>query len=117
YYGYVERANANGIIGGYACGGAGEPCPGRYFRPYNSTTRAQASKIVDASLPPLTPTPTVTGTPPTATPTRTRTPTRTPTHTPIPGGPCNVFPADNIWNRNIAALPPHVMSRQYIDSI
>ncbi len=63
YFGYVERANANGIIGGYTCGGVAEPCPGRYFRPYNTSTRAQTAKIVDGSLPPLTPTPTVTGTP------------------------------------------------------
>ena len=117
YYGYVERANANGIVGGYTCGGEGEPCPGRYFRPFNTTTRAQASKIVDGSLPPLTPTPTVTGTPPTSTPTRTRTATSLPTSTPVPGGPCPLFPADNIWNRNISALPTHVMSDQYIASI
>lgn len=117
YYGYVERVNLNGVISGYPCGGEGEPCPGRYFRPYSSSTRAQASKIVDGSLPPLTPTPTVTGTPPTATPTRTSTPTSIATATATPGGPCAIFPADNIWNRNIAALPTHVMSAQYMASI
>jgi hypothetical protein len=111
YYGYVERANVNGIISGYPCGADGEPCPGRYFRPYATTTRAQESKIVDGSLPPLTPTPTVTGTPPTATP------TRTPTSTATPGGPCTIFPSDNIWNRNISALPTHTMSDQYIANI
>ena len=123
YFGYVERVYANGVISGYPCGAEGEPCPGRYFRPYNTTTRAQAAKIVDGSLPPLTPTPTVTGTPPTATRTRTPTPTRTATFTPAvtatstPGGPCPIFPADNIWNRNISTMPLHPMSAQYMASI
>jgi hypothetical protein len=31
---------------GYPCGGPGEPCPGRYFRPRNNVTRAQLSKTV-----------------------------------------------------------------------
>lgn len=142
YYGYVERVAANGVINGYDCGGPGEPCPGRYFRPYANATRAQASKMIDIGLS-VTPTPTVTGTVPTNTPTRTRTytptntntptrtttypatatgtsmPTSTPTLTPtqIAGGPCQVFPPDNIWNRNIAALPTHTMSSAYINSI
>ena len=35
-----------------------------------------------------------------------------------PGGrPCPVFPADNIWNRNISALPTSVRSNAYINSI
>jgi hypothetical protein len=119
FYGYVERVAANGIIAGYDCGGAGDPCPGRYFRPAGTATRAQAAKMVELARPPRTPTPTVTGTPPTATPTRTRTATRTPTRTPttVAGGPCPVFPADNIWNRNIAALPTHTMSNAYVNSI
>lgn len=107
YFGYVERVAANSVIGGYDCGGPGEPCPGRYFRPYGSTTRAQASKIIDLGRQ-VTPTPTLTGTPPTATP-------LPPTAT--PGGPCPAFPADNIWNRNIAALPTQVLSNNYIQSI
>ena len=45
FYPYVETAVANGIIAGYECGGEGEPCPGRYFRPQNDATRAQISKI------------------------------------------------------------------------
>jgi hypothetical protein len=119
FYGYVERVASNGIIAGYDCGASGEPCPGRYFRPSGSATRAQAAKMVELARPPRTPTPTVTGTPPTATPTRTRTSTRTPTRTPttVAGGPCPVFPADNIWNRNIAALPTHTMSNAYMNSI
>src|SRR5439155_21553837 len=47
YYGYIERAAQVGVIGGYQCGGAGEPCPGLYFRPSGTSTRAQASKVVD----------------------------------------------------------------------
>ncbi len=32
-------------------------------------------------------------------------------------GGCYVFPADNIWNRNIAALPTHVRSDAYVATI
>jgi hypothetical protein len=49
FYIYVERIASRGIVGGYACGGAGEPCipPANraYFRPANATTRGQISKI------------------------------------------------------------------------
>jgi hypothetical protein len=46
---YIERLSARGVIGGYPCGGAGEPCDGEarpYFRPEANVTRAQAAKIV-----------------------------------------------------------------------
>ncbi|HEX9990176.1 MAG TPA: S-layer homology domain-containing protein [Chloroflexia bacterium] len=49
FYIWIERLASRGIMGGYDCGGAGEPCgtPNRpYFRPYNSTTRGQTAKIV-----------------------------------------------------------------------
>jgi hypothetical protein len=49
FYLYVERMASRGIIGGYPCGGVGEPCvaPGNrpYFRPGNNATRGQMSKI------------------------------------------------------------------------
>jgi len=45
FYAYIETAVAKGIIGGYECGGEGEPCPGRYFHPQSDATRAQISKI------------------------------------------------------------------------
>ena len=45
-YSYIETATAHNIVGGYACGGPGEPCPGRYFRPEALATRAQLSKII-----------------------------------------------------------------------
>jgi hypothetical protein len=32
-------------------------------------------------------------------------------------GPCQIFPSDNIWNRNVAALPTHVLSTAYIARI
>jgi S-layer homology domain len=136
FYGYIERAVAETIISGYACGGSGEPCPGRYFRPNGTATRAQASKMISiARQHRATPTPTATFGPtqtpggPTATPrpsnTPTCTPSRTVTSTPTnvvmpsatPGGPCPVLPADNIWNRNISALPTHVLSPAYMNSI
>ncbi len=47
---YIERLSALGVMGGYLCGGTGEPCvpPGNrpYFRPFAEITRAQTSKIV-----------------------------------------------------------------------
>jgi poly(hydroxyalkanoate) depolymerase family esterase len=48
---YVERLliSRPDAIGGYQCGGEGEPCDGEnrpYFRPNNGVTRGQASKIV-----------------------------------------------------------------------
>jgi hypothetical protein len=50
FYEFVQRLASRGAIGGYACGGAGEPCvPPQnlpYFRPNNPTTRGQISKIV-----------------------------------------------------------------------
>jgi hypothetical protein len=49
FYLFIERAALHGVIGGYPCGGPGEPCDtdGRpYFRPVNNVTRGQLSKIV-----------------------------------------------------------------------
>lgn len=46
FYSYIETAYQKGIIGGYECGGAGEPCPGSYFRPTNNITRGQIAKII-----------------------------------------------------------------------
>jgi hypothetical protein len=49
FYRWIERMALDGIIGGYPCGGPGEPCgPGNrpYFRFGNNVTRGQASKIV-----------------------------------------------------------------------
>jgi hypothetical protein len=49
FYLWVQRLATRGIMGGYACGGAGEPCDSQnrpYFRPGNNVTRGQASKIV-----------------------------------------------------------------------
>jgi hypothetical protein len=47
---YVERLllNRPGVMQGYPCGGAGEPCDGQsrpYFRPGAGVTRGQTSKI------------------------------------------------------------------------
>jgi subtilisin family serine protease len=48
---FVERLllNRPNVMGGYVCGGAGEPCDTEnrpYFRPNNPLTRGQTSKIV-----------------------------------------------------------------------
>jgi hypothetical protein len=50
FYEFIERLAALGVMSGYPCGGAGEPCvaPGNrpYFRPASNVTRGQTSKIV-----------------------------------------------------------------------
>jgi hypothetical protein len=50
FYPYVQWMACRGYIQGYPCGGVGEPCqpPGNrpYFRPIDSDTRGQVSKIV-----------------------------------------------------------------------
>jgi hypothetical protein len=49
FYPFVERLTTRGIMGGYPCGGAGEPCGTSnkpYFRPNTNATRGQISKIV-----------------------------------------------------------------------
>ncbi len=46
FYTFVRCLACQGILGGYPCGGPGEPCPGNYFRPGNNVTRGQVSKIV-----------------------------------------------------------------------
>lgn len=45
FYREIETAYNAGLISGYTCGAAGEPCPGLYFRPNNYITRGQAAKI------------------------------------------------------------------------
>jgi hypothetical protein len=52
FYPFVQCLACQGIIGGYACGGAFEPCDAGdnpYFRPNNDITRGQISKIVSQS--------------------------------------------------------------------
>jgi hypothetical protein len=50
FYTYAYRLVRRGVMSGYPCGGAGEPCipPGNlpYFRPNNNATRGQTAKIV-----------------------------------------------------------------------
>ncbi len=49
FYTFVECMGTRGIIGGYPCGGPGEPCyvpPKPYFRTNNNVTRGQVSKMV-----------------------------------------------------------------------
>src|SRR5205823_13896571 len=95
FFGYIEAAYAHNIISGYTGNGSYiNPCTGLveqtgllYFRPCNTATRAQLSKMIYLAITTRpTPTPTVTITPTatrtpvvTATPTATRTPTATAT--------------------------------------
>ena len=49
FYTFTYELVSRGVMSGYPCGGAGEPCglgnlP--YFRPQNNVTRGQTSKIV-----------------------------------------------------------------------
>jgi N-acetylneuraminic acid mutarotase len=49
FYTWIRCLACRGIVGGYPCGGPGEPCPGAYYRPNNNVTRGQVSKIVSES--------------------------------------------------------------------
>lgn len=46
FYANVRCMACRGVISGYGCGAADEPCPGSYFRPGVNVTRAQISKMV-----------------------------------------------------------------------
>jgi len=50
FYTEIQRLASRNIMGGYNCGGPGEPCilplNRPYFRPYNDVTRGQSAKIV-----------------------------------------------------------------------
>jgi hypothetical protein len=54
FWEYIERISTRGIVVGYACGGAGEPCVPPENRPYFRTnagaTRGQLIKIVEESV-------------------------------------------------------------------
>lgn len=43
---WIEAGTGQGLVTGYDCGGPGEPCPGRYFRPNLSVTRGQLARIL-----------------------------------------------------------------------
>jgi hypothetical protein len=45
-YSYIATAAAHNVVGGYPCGGPGEPCPGAYYRPDTYATRAQLCKML-----------------------------------------------------------------------
>jgi uncharacterized delta-60 repeat protein len=49
FYAWIERLATRGIMGGYPCGGSGEPCVPPQNRPYfrwaNNATRGQVAKI------------------------------------------------------------------------
>lgn len=48
FYPFIQRLASRNVMGGYPCGGTGEPCiSGKpYFRPNNDVTRGQSAKIV-----------------------------------------------------------------------
>ena len=54
FYGYVEMLGSHGIMGGYPCGGPGEPCGSggicHTSGPNSTATRGQLSKIVSNSF-------------------------------------------------------------------
>jgi hypothetical protein len=48
-YDYIATAYQEGVVGGYPCGGPGEPCDPQsrpYYRPTNEATRAQLCKML-----------------------------------------------------------------------
>jgi len=49
FYTWINRLSIHGYMGGYPCGGEGEPCGidnKPYFRPFANATRGQLAKIV-----------------------------------------------------------------------
>jgi hypothetical protein len=53
FYLWIERLSMHDVMGGYECGGPGEPCDGEnrpYFRAFNNATRGQVAKIVANSF-------------------------------------------------------------------
>ena len=53
FYTWIQRLAARGIMGGYPCGGEGEPCGPEnrpYFRPFANATRGQTAKIVSSTF-------------------------------------------------------------------
>ena len=53
FFNYVRNIYYAGIVNGYPCGGAGEPCDDQnrpYFRPGNGVTRGQSAKIVSVAF-------------------------------------------------------------------
>jgi hypothetical protein len=87
FYLDVERIAARGIVGGYPCGGPGEPCPAVYYRPNNNATRGQMAKIAANAFYPNCDSPGPTSTP---------SPTRTPPPTPPPCGTWSIVPSPNL---------------------
>lgn len=54
FYIWIERLASRNIVGGYACGGPGEPCDVSnlpYFRPGTNITRGQSAKIIELVWP------------------------------------------------------------------
>jgi subtilisin family serine protease len=49
FYAAIRCLACRVIVGGYPCGGPGEPCPGAYFRPNTNVTRGQTAKIISSS--------------------------------------------------------------------
>jgi hypothetical protein len=130
FFGYVEAVFAHDIVAGYPCGGPFEPCvpPANrpYFRPNNSATRAQLSKMIylartgqptptpSATVPPtVTRTPVATQTPTVgATATATGTPSPTPpggTETPTPAVTATPTPTVTVTP---GLVPPQGVGRQ-----
>lgn len=53
YFGYMSQVAESNAVNGYVCGGENEPCDDQsrsYYRPFSSTTRAQAAKIVNLAV-------------------------------------------------------------------
>ena len=50
FFTFINNLYIDGVIGGYACGGVGEPCDSEnrpYYRPNADVTRSQMAKFVD----------------------------------------------------------------------
>jgi hypothetical protein len=115
----VDTLDFTLLRGNFGASGAPPLTPGPTSTATNSPTRTATTAPTNTATNTATNSPTSVATASaTRTPTRTATtaPTNTATPTAQPGGPCPIFPADNIWNRNIAAVPTAVQSSAYMAS-
>lgn len=92
-------------------------CGAPTLAPFDSTPTATSTET-ETAVPTPSYTRTVSATPAlSSTTTPTETSIVSPTATSTPRAACSLFPPDNIWNRNIVALPTHALSDSYIVSM
>lgn len=122
---------ATGTPGTRPRAGTASPMPTAVAALPSADSHSVAPTVAPTATPSATPTPSPTASPtpkptpaptprptakPTAAPTAAPTPTP-PTPAPVAAGPCPLFPASNVWNRDVTTLPVRADSATLIASI